>query len=255
MKISANLGFLWTEHALPDAIRAAKTAGFDAVECHWPYDFDAADVKDALQETGLVMLGINTIRGDLDKKENGLSALVGREEEAKAAIDQALEYAKTIGAKNIHVMAGFAQGDAARNTFMESLGYASGLAKAEGIGILIEPLNQYDAPNYFLQTTAQAKSIIDEIGDGNIKLMFDCYHVQIMEGDISRKLTTLMPIIGHIQVASVPTRAEPNQGELDYRHVFALLDEIAYSAPVGIEYKPTKDTDSGLGWMKELLGR
>lgn len=248
-KFSANLGFLWTEHSLSDAIRAARKAGFDAVECHWPYDTPTQHVVSALAETELTMLGLNTMRGDVKAGDNGLAALTGREAEARAAIDQAIAYAATINTPNIHVMAGFAKGDAAHATFMENLRYATSQAGAHGITILIEPLNHYDAPDYFLQTSKQAKAIIDEVGASNLKLMFDCYHLQIMEGDISRRLASLKPIIGHIQIAAVPDRGEPDRGELDYRHVLKVLDEIGYTAPIGAEYKPRATTDEGLGWM------
>lgn len=251
-RFSANLGFLWNELPLPDAIRAAGKAGFDAVECHWPYDTPSQDVVDALAETRLAMLGLNTMRGDVAAGENGLSALAGREAEARAAIDQAIEYALSIETPNIHVMAGFAQGGAAHETFIANLRYATARAEPRGITILIEPLNHYDAPNYFLRTSTQAAAIIHEVGADNLKLMFDCYHLQIMEGDISRRLAALMPIIGHIQIASVPDRAEPDSGELDYRHVLKLIADMGYTAPIGAEYKPRTSTDEGLGWMSAL---
>ena len=158
-RLSANLGFLWTELSLRDAIRAAAAAGFEAVECHWPYDTDPALVKAALDETGLPMLGLNTVRGD----GNGLSALVGYEAEARAAIDQAVEYAVAIGARKIHVMAGFASGEAAHRTFVSNLRYALARVADRSIALLIEPLNHHDAPGYFLQTADQAAAIIAEI--------------------------------------------------------------------------------------------
>ena len=253
MKFSANLGFLWNELSLPNAIRAAKAAGFNAVECHWPYETPAVEIRKALKETGLTRLGLNTVRGDVAGGENGLTALPGREAEARAAIDQAIEYATTIGTPNIHVMAGFACGEAARQTFITNLRYATTTANQHNITILIEPLNHYDAPGYFLQTSAQAKAIIDAIAVDNLRLMFDCYHLQIMEGDISRRLEDLLPLIGHIQFASVPDRNEPDQGELNYRHVFKQLDKLGYTAPLGAEYKPRGTTDAGLGWMHTLI--
>lgn len=252
MKFSANLGFLWQELRLPEAIRAAKSAGFDAVECHWPYDTPPEAVNAALAETGLLMLGLNTVRGDVVNGENGLSALPGRETEAKAAIDQAVAYAAVVNACNIHVMAGFASGATAHQTFVSNLRYATELAAKHGITILIEPLNHYDAPGYFLQTSGQAKTIIEEVRADNLKLMFDCYHLQIMEGDISRRLRDLLPVIGHIQFASVPTRNEPDRGELNYHHVFGVLRELGYDAPLGAEYKPVATTEAGLGWMNHL---
>ena len=246
MNFSANLGFLWTELSLPDAIRAAKAAGFDAVECHWPYDTPSKEVKAALVETGMPMLGLNTVRGN--PGENGLSALPGRHSEARAAIDQAIEYADEINAGAIHVMAGFAQGADARSCFIENLQYAA--SNAENKMILIEPLNHYDAPGYFLQTTDQAVAIIDELDLPNVKLMFDCYHVQLMEGDLSHRLTKLQTHIGHIQFAGVPERGDPAAGEVNYSHIFRHINEIGYAKPLGAEYKPNGPTEPTLGWLK-----
>lgn len=247
MRFSANLGFLWTDLSLPDAIRAAKHAGFDAVECHWPYDVPAAEVNRALAETGLRMLGLNTLRGE--DGENGLSALPGRGADARAAVDQALDYAAATGTACVHVMAGFAEGDAARAAFVTTLRYACEKADPLGITILIEPLNSYDAPGYFLSTTAQAVSIITEIGAPNLALMFDCYHVQLMEGDLTHRLSNLMPYIGHVQFAGVPARGRPDEGEVHFPHVFKHLRDLGYHQPLGAEYKPGGPTEATLGWM------
>ncbi|MBV2143034.1 TIM barrel protein [Falsochrobactrum sp. TDYN1] len=252
VKFSANLGFLWQEMPLPDAIRAAKAAGFDAVECHWPYAFEVGEISAALRETGLSMLGLNTNRGDVGAGDNGLAAIVGREEEARQAIRQAVDYAAALEAACVHVMAGKAQGDEAHRAFLNNLSYACELAAPHGITVLIEPLNHRDAPGYFLKTSAQALAIIEELGAPNLKLMFDCYHIQIMEGDISKRLEALLPHIGHIQIAAVPDRGEPDHGELDYRHILRLLASIGYERPVGAEYRPAGSTDAGLSWMKEL---
>lgn len=249
MQFSANLGFLWAELPLTDAIRAAKAAGFHAVECHWPYDTDATEVNAALKTTGLKMLGLNTARGDVAGGENGLSALPGRSSDARAAIDQAIAYAVAIDAASIHVMAGFAQGKDAHAAFLASLDYACAEASRHGITILIEPLNSYDAPGYFLQTTRQAVGIIHEVGAPNLKLMFDCYHVQLMEGDLSHKLKSLKAFIGHIQFAGVPDRGPPDQGEVNYVHVFGVIKDLGYAQPLGAEYKPTRPTEETLGWL------
>lgn len=251
-KFSANLGFLWTELSLPDAIRAAHTAGFDAVECHWPYDTPTADANAALAETGLKMLGLNTSRGDTDAGENGLSALPNRQSDARAAIDQAISYAAATKTPNIHVMAGFANGPDAHATFMENLRYATAHAAPHNITILIEPLNRHDAPNYFLQTTDQAITIISEVAAPNLKLMFDCYHVGRTEGDVTTRIRRLLPHIGHIQFAAVPTRGAPDQGELNYAHIFQDIAAADYTAPLGAEYKPNGPTEKTLGWMTTL---
>lgn len=249
MKFSANLGFLWTDLPLPDAIRAAKDAGFDAVECHWPYETPAAEVSAALAATGLEMLGLNTRRGNVASGENGLSALVGREADARAAIEEAIDYARATGTSNIHVMAGFASGAEAHACFIGNLRHATALANAADITILIEPLNNYDAPGYFLTTTVQALAIIEEVGASNLKLMFDCYHVQLMEGDLTQRLHKLQGIIGHIQFASVPDRGAPDHGEINYAHVFAAIKSMGYGQPLGAEYKPRAETSTTLDWL------
>lgn len=246
-KFSANLGFLWAEIPLPDAIRAAAAAGFDAVECHWPYDTPPGEVRSALEETGLPMLGLNTIRGKAS--ENGLSALADRKADAQAAIDQALEYATATNTASVHVMAGFAAGENAHNTFIDNLRYACEQAKPHDITILIEPLNHHDAPGYFLQTSGQALKIIEQVDDSALKLMFDCYHIQIMEGDLTRRLEICLPVIGHIQFASVPDRGEPSTGEVNYEHIFAHIKKLGYDAPLGAEYKPGQKTELTLGWL------
>ena len=252
-RFSANLGFLWNDMPLADAIQEASKAGFDAVECHWPYENDAAEVKAALNATGLSMLGLNTVRGNLANGENGLAALPGREDEARAAIDQALAYAAEIGTPNIHVMAGFADGDAARATFIANLGYAVSEAAKSGRIILIEPLNQHDAPGYFLNHTNQARGIIDDVAADNLKLMFDCYHIQILQGDLSRNLADSLDITGHIQFASVPDRGAPDVGEVNYHHIFDLIAGLGYDAPLGAEYKPANgDTGASLDWLKSF---
>ncbi len=250
-RFSANLGFLWAELSLPDAIRAAARAGFDAVECHWPYDSEPAQVRQALNETGLTMLGLNTRRGH--PGENGLSALPGREAEARAEIDRALDYAAGIGCPAVHVMAGFAEGPDADAAFRANLDYAAAQARSTGATILIEPLNRYDAPGYFLGHARQAAGIIEALGHDNLRLMFDCYHLQIMDGDLTRLLQAMLPITGHIQFASVPDRGPPDHGEVDYRHVFAAIDDLGWSRPLGAEYRPVGRTEDSLAWMTSLV--
>ena len=248
-RFSANLGFLWTELAMPDAIGAARAAGFSAVECHWPYDEDPAAIRAALAETGLPMLGLNTRRGP--PGENGLAALPGREEEARAAIDEALDYAAAIDAEAVHVMAGFAAGDAAEAAFRANLSYAA--EKAGARTVLIEPLNRHDAPGYFLETTGHAKAVIEAVGAPNLKLMFDCYHVARTEGDVTTRLEALLPFIGHIQFAGVPTRGAPDEGELYYGAVFSAIEALGWERPLGAEYRPGGATEPTLSWMRALV--
>ncbi len=252
MMLSANLGFLWTELPLIERVPAAKRAGFDAVECHWPYDTPVLELKEVLAQTGLPMLSINTERGNPQFGEFGLSALNGREAEARVAIDQAIEYAAAIQTPFVHVMAGLANGQEGHDCFLESLSYACARGESEGINILIEPLNHFDVPGYLLRTTKQAAHIIDELGTNNLKLLFDCYHVQRMEGEVAKRILKLKSVIGHIQIASVPDRQEPDHGELDYQEVVEALNAIEYNGAVGAEYHPVSTVEEGLGWMEKF---
>lgn len=244
MKFSANLGFLWADRPLPEAIRAARAAGFDAVECHFPYDTPAAEVKSALKETSLAMLGLNTRRGNAG--ENGLAALPGRAAEARTAIDEAVSYADATGTAAVHVMAGCAEGPEARAVFTENLRYAA--ARTERT-ILIEPLNRHDAPGYFLKTTDQARAIVEDVAAPNLRLMFDCYHVGRTEGDVTTRLADLLPVIGHIQFAAVPDRGSPDHGELHMPAVFEAVRALGWKRPIGAEYRPAGSTEDSLGWL------
>jgi hydroxypyruvate isomerase len=249
LKFSANLGFLWTDLALPDAVRAAAAAGFDAVECHFPFAIAPADVTAALTATNMPMLGLNTRRGDR-ADDFGLAALVGREAAARAAIDEAVGYAAAIKARAVHVMAGRSGGGkAAARCFRANLAYAAAAAAAHGITILIEPINRRDVPDYHLSTTEDAVDIIAAVGAENIKMMFDCYHIQIMQGDVTHRIQTYLPYIGHVQIAAVPDRGEPDDGELDYHYVLTALDAAGYDGFVGAEYRPRTTTAAGLGWL------
>lgn len=247
MKLSANLGFLWKDLPLPDAIRAAHRAGFDAVECHFPYDVPVDAVNAALAETGMPMLGLNTRKGAPD--EFGLAAMPGREEEARAAIAEAIDYARAIGCRNVHVMAGKSgpEGDA---VFRANLDYACELAG--DITILIEPINARDVPGYHLATLEQAADLVTSLGHPNLKIMADCYHVQIMGGDLVRRIERHLPLIGHIQFAAVPSRGEPGSGELNYRWVLRALGTLGYDGWFGAEYRPAGPTENELGWMDAL---
>jgi 2-dehydrotetronate isomerase len=252
-KFSANLGFLWTELPLPEAIRAAKKAGFAAVECHWPYQYPTEEIKAALKETGLPMLGLNVRRGNVALGEMGLAAVPGRQTEARTTIDEACAYASAIDCQKIHVMAGITnQGLEAETTFQENLNYACDLAAKMSQTILIEPLNTRDAPGYHLTDVNAAIQTITSVGCNNLKLMFDCYHIQIMHGDIIHRLRKTFPYIGHVQIAGVPARGEPDVGELNYKEILKELDNLRYEGFVGAEYKPKISTDIGLSWLKDF---
>ncbi|WP_432257091.1 hydroxypyruvate isomerase family protein [Limimaricola sp. AA108-03] len=251
MMFSANLGFLFTDRPLPEAIRAAKRHGFGAVECHFPYDTPAREVRAALDETGLEMLGINTVPGDTASGDFGLAAVPGREREARAAIEQALDYAAEIGARNVHVMAGRTEDfDAAEALFRGTLRAACDLAAPRGIGLLIEPINRRDVAGYHLSHIEQAAATVAAVGSDALKIMFDCYHLQIMQGDLIRRFETHREMIGHVQIAGVPDRGEPDGGELHYPNLVAAFRERGWGAPIGAEYKPRSGrTEDGLGWM------
>ncbi|KQT83031.1 TIM barrel protein [Aurantimonas sp. Leaf443] len=252
IRLSANLGFLWNDRPLPDAIRAAKAAGFSAVECHWPYGEEAGAVAAALAETGLPMLGLNTAKGR--PGEFGLSALPGREEEARAAIDEAFFYGASIGARAVHVMAGASKGVAgAAETFDAHLRYACDRAATRGMGVLIEPLNHRDAPGYFLDTLEGAAAIVRRLGCPDLSIMFDCYHLQIMGGDLIRRFEAHRDLIGHVQIAAVPSRAEPDEGEIDTPRLLRAFDAVGYAGFVGAEYRPRGSVEEGLGWMASVV--
>jgi hydroxypyruvate isomerase len=253
MKLSANIGFLFADRPLIDRIHAAAACGFAAIEMHWPYDVPPEPVRDAILAHGLAMLGVNTPRGG--SGDFGLAAVPGREAEFQSGFDLTLAYAKAIGATAIHCMAGrlgSADRAAAERVFVANLKVASDKAQGTGITLLIEPINQRDAPGYVLSRTAEAADIIERTGRPDIKLMFDCYHLQITEGDLTRRLETFLPIIGHVQIAAVPSRAEPDEGEIDYGHILKHLDRLGYDGWVGAEYKPRGLTEDGLGWRERL---
>lgn len=245
MRLSANLGFLFRDRALGDAIRTAASHGFEAVEMHWPYDVDPGLVADVLAETGLPLLGINTSKGE--GGSFGLSALPDRIAEAREAIDQALAWARIAGSRNVHVMAGMAEGPEAFRTFVDNLAYASDLAAKYGIGLLLEPINPYDAPGYFLASLDLARDVIAAVGSPSMRVMFDCYHMQIIRGDLLHTLRGNLDVIGHVQFAAVPDRTEPDRGEVDYRWLLPEIEASGYDGWFGAEYRVT---DSSYAWLR-----
>lgn len=252
IRFSANLGFLWADLPLPEAIRRAAEAGFDAVECHWPYGVPPEDVAAALAETGLPLLGLNTRPGNLSAGEFGLAARPDRAGEAREAVDEALAYAETAGADSVHVMAGKAEGTAAREAFLATLEHATRAASVLGRTILIEPINPRDVPGYFLSTTTQALDLVREIDAPNLKIMFDCYHVALAEGRVGDRLHAVLPHLGHIQFASVPDRGPPDRGELDYAALFGTIGTLGWTRPLGAEYRPPGPVEASLGWLAAL---
>jgi 2-dehydrotetronate isomerase len=250
MRFSANLGFLFREHPLPDAIRAAKAAGFDAVECHWPYETPPDEVVEALTETGFPMLGLNTLKGNVEAGDSGFSAIPERTDEARAAIEQAVAYAAAIGCRAVHVMAGRTQGSAARDCFQENLVYATQLAAPHGITILIEPLNSQDVEGYFLTSTADAAEILKDIAAPNLKIMYDLYHMEIMQGRHLETIRALLPQIGHIQFATVPGRRAPNLGAPDLQSLLPQIVALGYDGYFGAEFIP--EPDETYDWLETI---
>jgi hydroxypyruvate isomerase len=255
LRFSANVGFLWPDRPHMARIDAAAKAGFRAIEAHWPYDVPPGEVRAASARHGLTLLGLNTVRGDVKKGEFGLGALPDREADFAASVDQAFNYCLASGFNAIHAMAGVVTGDIrarARDTLLSNLEAASVKAEAHGLTLLLEALNPRDVPNYFYSTVSEAASIINELGRANVRLMFDVYHVGIAEGDVLKKLERHFPIIGHIQIAAVPSRSEPDEGEVNYPAVFKTIEALGYSGWIGAEYKPRADTDQGLAWTRKL---
>jgi hydroxypyruvate isomerase len=252
-RFSANLGFLWPDRPLLERVEAAARAGFRAIELHWPYDVPAAAMKEACRRHGLTLLGLNTAVGDAAQGDFGLGAVPGREAEFQAAVEQSVAYCRGSGATAIHCMAGAVPEDRraqGRETFLRNLETAA--AKADGLTLLLEPINPRDKPGYFYSRVGEAIALIEELGKPNVRLMFDVYHVGVTEGDVLTRLERCLPLIGHVQIAAVPSRAEPDEGEIAYPAIFAALDRLGYDGWVGCEYKPRGDTDAGLAWTERL---
>ena len=254
LPLSANVGFLWDHLPLPDRIRAAKAAGFDAVECHFPYEHPAEEIAAVLEETGLPMLGINTILGP--EGYFGLAAVPGQEDAARAAIDQATTYAETIGARHINVVGGLTDGgEKAEATFRANLAYAADKAHALGKTIVIEALNPRAVPGAHFSSQNAGLATIEAVGAPNLKLMLDFFHAQIVQGDLETLVRDHIDKIGHVQFAAIHDRGEPDEGELNYPYLFAVLEDAGYAGYLGAEYKPRGESvEAGLAWMAAYRG-
>jgi 2-dehydrotetronate isomerase len=255
IRLSANLGFLWIDKPLLERIELAARAGFRAVEMHWPYDTPALAVRRACEKYGLTLLSINTPQGDTSKGDAGLAAQLGRQAQFKDIFEQTLSWALESGASMIHVLPGMLDThnlEAARDLFVKNLQWAADLAAEHGRVLLLEALNPRDKPGYFYHRVGEAQAIRLASGRDNVKLMFDVYHVGVTEGDILTKLSALLPYIGHIQIAGVPSRAEPDDGEVRYEAIFSHLNALGYTGWIGCEYKPRRDPESGLAWVSAM---
>jgi len=263
-QFAANLSLLYPEFAFLDRFAAAARDGFKAVEFLFPYAWEPREISARLQEHGLQQVLFNAPPGDWDGGERGLACLSSREAEFQAGMHRALDYAQALGCPRLHVMAGLiptgASFESLRPVYLANLRWAAQQAAAVGVELLIEPINPRDMPRYFLNRQDQAHALVAEVAVPNLKVQMDLYHCQIVEGDVATKLRQYLPAgnIGHIQIASVPDRHEPDRGELNYPYLFSLLDELAYRGWVGCEYRPARGmepgaTSAGLGWLKPWL--
>ena len=257
-RFAANLSMMFTEVPFMERFGRAAAAGFKAVEYLFPYDFPAEDIARELKRHKLKQALFNLPPGDWGAGERGLTALPGREEEFRQALETALDYAKVLGNTRVHAMAGILPSnldrDTARRTYLGNLTRAAARAAEDGVTIVLEPINQRDMPGYFLSYTGEAKAVIEEVGAPNLKLQFDLYHCQIMEGDLTKRVEALFPLIDHMQIAGVPDRHEPDQGEVNYPYLFDQMDGLGFKGWVGCEYRPKGATEEGLDWFRAATG-
>jgi len=263
-KFAANLSMLYPELEFLDRFAAAARDGFNAVEFLFPYAFEPREIAARLRDNGLQQVLFNAPPGDWDAGERGLACVPKRGQEFRAGISKALDYAEILHCPRVHVMAGIVPAGTARETlypvYIEQLRWAAVEAARRGIDVLIEPINTRDIPGFFLNRQDQAHKVLDDVGISSLKVQMDLYHCQIVEGDLATKLRRYVPTgnVGHIQIAGVPGRHEPDVGEVNYPYLFALLDELAYGGWVGCEYRPrygvqAGGTSAGLAWLRPYL--
>lgn len=241
---------LFTEVAFLDRFAAAARAGFDGAEFLFPYAWQAKDIKERLEATGLELVLFNISPGDWDNGERGLAALPGREDQFARALDQALGYADALGCRRLHAMSGLETQGASRDVLVANLAKAASAAARHGIDILIEPINTFDVPGYFLTRTADAAAIIRDVGASNVRLQLDLYHRHRMEGDVMGAIETHGFLVGHYQIAGPPDRGEPIPSELDVPALFRAIDATGYQGWIGCEYRPRSGTLAGLSWRE-----
>ncbi len=252
-KFAANLSMLFTEVDFLDRFEAAAKAGFKGVEYLFPYAFEAAEIRKRLDDNGLTQVLFNLPAGDWGAGERGIACHPDRVEEFRSGVDRAIAYAKVLGNTQVNCLAGIkpegVSDDQARQTLVENLRFAAEKLAAEGILLIAEPINTRDIPGFFLNRTAQALALFDEVGSTNLKLQYDIYHMQIMEGDLAPTIEKHLDRIAHVQIADNPGRHEPGTGEIHYPFLFAHLDRLGYDGWIGAEYKPKAGTQEGLGWL------
>ncbi|MCA0239253.1 MAG: hydroxypyruvate isomerase [Proteobacteria bacterium] len=255
-KFAANLTMLFNEAPFLDRFALARKAGFDAVEFLFPYAWPAAEIRARLDAQRLQLVLHNLPAGDWDAGERGIACLPDRVSEFRDGVGRAIDYAKALGVPQLNCLAGKAPADVPaaelRRTLVGNLRYAAAELAAAGLKLLVEPINTYDIPGFYLCRSAQTIDILDEVGASNAYLQYDIYHLQRMEGELAATIERLLPRIAHIQLADNPGRHEPGSGEINYRYLFALLDRIGYRGWIGCEYKPAASTEAGLGWLQQL---
>ncbi|MGE0801083.1 MAG: 2-oxo-tetronate isomerase [Lautropia sp.] len=256
-RFAANLSMMYTEVPFLERFAAAAADGFEAVEFLFPYEHSPQQLRERLDASGLQQVLFNTVPGDFAGGERGLACLPGRETEFLAGVDRAIEYAQVLGCPRLHAMAGLAPAGAERAalgaTYRSNLRAAAQRCADAGLELLIEPINPRDIPGYFLNTQADAHRLVAEIGAPNLKVQMDLYHCQIVEGDLAMRIRQYLAGVGHIQIAGVPQRHEPDVGEINYPYLFDLLDELGYPGWIGCEYRPKGVTSAGLGWVRRWL--
>ncbi|RUO99632.1 2-oxo-tetronate isomerase [Hyphomicrobium sp.] len=255
-RFAANLSLLFTELPFLDRFEAAAAAGFDAVEFMFPYDFPADEIAARLKATGLRLALFNLPAGNWAAGERGLAIYSNLTSEFRASVDRAIKYASVLGCRQLHCLAGIVPngGDirTMRKTYVENLRFAAKAAADEGITLLIEAINTRDVPGYFLDSTAKAADILESVEADNLRLQYDVYHMQIMEGDLAPTIDKYLKLIAHIQIADTPGRHEPGTGEINYPFIFDHLDRIGYKGYVGCEYRPRTSTVESLAWFRDL---
>ena len=254
-KFAANLSMLFTELPFLDRFEAAAKAGFKAVEFLFPYAWTAEEIKQRLDDHGLTLVLHNLPAGDWDAGERGIACHPDRVEEFRAGVVKAVAYAKVLGVGQLNCLAGKAPAGVSdpllHQTLVDNLKFAANALQAAGLRLLIEPINSFDIPGFYLNFTSQALSILDEVGADNAFVQYDIYHAQRMEGELAATLQKHLARIGHIQLADNPGRNEPGTGEINYPFLFKHLERIGYSGWIGCEYKPATTTEAGLGWLRQ----
>ena len=252
-KLAANLTMLFNELDFVDRFEAAAQAGFKGVEYLFPYAYEKEQLREKLEQNRLVQVLHNLPAGDWAAGERGIACLPGRSDEFQEGVGKAIDYATTLGCKQVNCLAGIAPADAdpakVRQTFISNLKFAAGKLQAAGIRLLIEPCNTRDIPGFYLNRSQQALDIMDEVGSNNLFLQYDIYHMQVMEGNLAPTIERELPRIAHMQLADNPGRNEPGTGEINYPFLFGFIDALGYQGWIGCEYKPAGSTVDGLGWM------